>query len=292
MGLLEFLTVTLIGLFAGLVGGMLGVGGSIVMIPALTESLGPNQHLYQAAAMIVNLFVVVPAVIRHRRVGAIDSRSVLAMLPMAAVAVVVGVLVSESGVFLNEGEVYLRGLFALFLLTSAAVELYRLRRRNADRDADDTAKRSAHTRGPSLTLQGAVAIPVGLVAGLLGVGGGVLAVPLQRRLLGLPIRTAIANSATIIIATSLIGAIAKNYSLIVHRGGDYRSLILAATLAPLAIIGSWIGSHLTHRLPVRIVKTAFLVLLIVAGMRLAYKAATAIPHRTSAPTLGAIVSPT
>ncbi len=287
MGLLEFVTVTLIGLSAGLVGGMLGIGGSIIMIPALTEFLGPNQHLYQAAAMIVNFFVVVPAVIRHRRAGAIDLRSVMAMLPMAAVAVVIGVIVSERSIFQNEGEAYLRALFAAFVLTSAMIELYRLRRS----DSTNGANKSNSTRGPSLMIKGVVAIPVGLVAGLLGVGGGILAVPLQRRLLGLPIRTAIANSATIIIATSFIGAISKNYSLIVDRGSDYGSLMLAATLAPLAIVGSWIGSHFTHRLPTRIVKTAFLALLIIAGTRLAYKAATEMPHRSPTPTYGSHVSP-
>ncbi|MCH9003289.1 MAG: TSUP family transporter, partial [Planctomycetes bacterium] len=62
----------LIGLFTGVVGGLLGVGGSIVMIPAMTEVIGPDQHLYQAAAMIVNFFVVVPAVYQHRKAGAID----------------------------------------------------------------------------------------------------------------------------------------------------------------------------------------------------------------------------
>ena len=65
----ETVTLIIIGLFAGLLGGMLGVGGSIVILPALTEVLGPNQHTYQAAAMVVNFFVVMPAVWQHRRAG-------------------------------------------------------------------------------------------------------------------------------------------------------------------------------------------------------------------------------
>ena len=63
-----------VGLLAGVLGGLLGVGGSILMIPAMVflfaDRYGPEgQHLYQAAAMIVNLFVVLPAVDRHRRAG-------------------------------------------------------------------------------------------------------------------------------------------------------------------------------------------------------------------------------
>ena len=59
---LSLVALVVIGLLTGVVGGMLGVGGSIVLIPAMTEVLGPNQHLFQATAMIVNFFVVVPAV--------------------------------------------------------------------------------------------------------------------------------------------------------------------------------------------------------------------------------------
>ena len=66
----EMLILMAIGLCAGLLGGLLGIGGSVVMIPAMSVIFGPAQHLYQGAAMIVNFFVVIPAVIQHRRAGA------------------------------------------------------------------------------------------------------------------------------------------------------------------------------------------------------------------------------
>ena len=59
-----------IGLMAGTLGGLLGVGGSVIMIPALTAIFGPEQHLYQAAAMAVNVGVAVPAAWRHHGAGA------------------------------------------------------------------------------------------------------------------------------------------------------------------------------------------------------------------------------
>ena len=278
MDLLEFIALVVIGLFAGLVGGMLGVGGSIVMIPAMTEVLGPNQHLYQSAAMIVNFFVVVPAVYQHRRAGAIERATVLRIVPLAAVAVLLGVGISELGFFSGEGEAYLRGLFGLFLFGVAATDLYRLLR-GPGRAVGATGKpQNPNGSSPSPVTPmtwprvAAVALPTGLVAGLLGIGGGVLAVPLQRRLLHVPIRTAIANSATIIIATSSIGSVAKNYAYMVDHDYTMRSFLLAAILIPTAIIGSLQGSKLTHRLPLRTVKAAFLILLIIAAVRLTYKA--------------------
>ena len=274
MGTLQLVELVIIGLFAGACGGMRGVGGSIVMIPAMTEVLGPNQHLYQAAAMIVNFFVVVPAAWQHRRAKAIDTTIVVRMIPMAIIAVIVGVGLSELSCFSGEGEVYLRRLFGSFLLLVVGMELYS---RKGGRDGE-TEGRSGVAKWGSIAL---VAIPTGLVAGLLGVGGGILAVPLQRRVLGVPIRTAIANSATLIIAISFIGAIVKNYALIRHgalggnlvlpapeQGYAWHSFALAAVLIPMAILGSIMGSRLTHRLPLRLVKTTFLLLMIVAGLRL------------------------
>ncbi|MFQ5495381.1 MAG: TSUP family transporter, partial [Phycisphaerae bacterium] len=122
LGTLALVRLVMIGLSAGLVGGMLGVGGSVVTIPAMTMLLGPDQHLYQAAAMIVNFFVVVPAVYQHRRARAIHPATVLRLMPMAIVAVLAGVAVSEMAVFSGAGESHLRKVFGLFLLAVASYD--------------------------------------------------------------------------------------------------------------------------------------------------------------------------
>ncbi|NUQ45948.1 MAG: sulfite exporter TauE/SafE family protein, partial [Phycisphaerae bacterium] len=73
-----------LGLMAGWVGGLIGVGGSIVMIPGLSLWFGGGAlHLHQAAAMLVNFFVVAPAVLQHRRAGAIAPRVVRWTIPGA-----------------------------------------------------------------------------------------------------------------------------------------------------------------------------------------------------------------
>lgn len=280
--LIDIVLLVLIGLFGGLVGGMLGIGGSIIMIPAMTELLGPNQHLYQAAAMIVNFFVVVPAVYQHRRASAIDFRTVARLVPLAILAALAGVAVSELPMFRGSGETYLRATFGTFLIIAAAVDLFRMARaktRKTMSELDDSPA-SLDRRHVTWRLSAYVAIPTGLIAGMLGVGGGLLAVPLQCRFLRIPLRQAIANSAALIIPTSLLGATAKNLALMDRHVDGTSPFILAAILIPMAVLGSFVGSRWTHIAPVRMIRTAFWVLLMVAGTKLIYTAASSL--RTSA----------
>jgi uncharacterized membrane protein YfcA len=113
----------------------------------------------------------------------------------------------------------------------------------------------------------AVGLPMGLLAGLLGVGGGVLAVPGQQLALRMPLRSAIGTSAATILCISWLGAILKNARL--GENGDWHtSLLLAAMLTPTAIIGSFIGGHLTHRLPLKLVRGAFVAFLVASAYKI------------------------
>ena len=281
-----------VGILVGLAGGMFGIGGGIVLIPALTELIGPDQHRYQAAAMIVNACVGVSAVVQHRRAKAIDSTAVMRFLPIAGVAAVAGVGISEMSVFAGGGEAYLRGIFGLFLFFCGVVEAYRLLKKN---EPVDPAARSQAPARVTWSMAALVAIPTGVVAGLLGVGGGIVAVPLQRRFLRIPMRIAIANSAVIVIATSFIGAIVKNCAYAAENEGATAPILLAAIVVPTAIIGSMVGSRLTHRIPLRALKGLFVVLLLIAAVRFTYGALNSSPNAesletASARTTGAVIS--
>ncbi|MHC4064582.1 MAG: TSUP family transporter [Planctomycetota bacterium] len=266
---MDHLYLALIGLLAGLSGGLLGIGGSIVMIPGMNVLFGDHQHLHQAAAMIVNFFVVVPAAYQHARARAIVWPVVRGMAPAAVATVVVGVALSETSLFAGRNEVYLAGLFGLFMASVGFADLLRLVR-GGRADAVQNAPEVPSWRSALL-----VGIPTGLVAGLLGVGGGIMMVPLQRRILRIPLRMAIANSATTIIPLSLVGACIKNYAVI-SDGVDpwWKSLGLAAVLIPTAMCAAFAGGKLTHTLPLRHIRIAFILLLFAVAVRMCYPAAS------------------
>ena len=243
-----------VGLTAGVLGGLLGIGGSIVMIPALTLILGKDQQLAQASAMIVNVFVAAPAVLRHRAAKAIPWSMALRMLPAALVMIIVGVVASN-----HIPSDWLQRVFGVFLLYVIWANLKKLRA--AQNDAVPSEIRTTWPRG---TVVGSV---MGFSAGLLGIGGGVITVPLLQRVAHLPLRRCIACSATAMCLTAPIGATRKNLALDDLGLSASDSVTIALCLAPTAIIGGLIGATLTHRLPVRQVRIALIVLLSVASVK-------------------------
>ncbi len=267
------ISLVLLGVIAGILGGMLGVGGSVVMIPGLAilfsfdRTPEPNQHLFQAAAMIVNVVVSVPATLRHRKAGALVGDALVWMLPAALVFVVIGVWVSNLPIFEGaDGGRWLGRILAVFMVYVIAANIQKLRNTSPALSMDN--RQVTPARGSAV---GAV---MGTIAGLLGVGGGAIAVPLQQLLLKLPLRSCIGNSSAIICISATIGAIYKNATLAQHVSGsspvDWRmSLVIAGMLAPTAWAGARLGASLTHSLPLRQVRLAFIVLMAVAAWKMA-----------------------
>ena len=265
-----------IGLGAGLFGGMLGIGGSLIMIPGMVILFGTgrkdpsfNQHLYQAAAMIVNLCVAIPATYRHHQHKAINYRVLRPMIPAAMFMILIGVWVSNLPVFAADasghgGPVLLGRLLALFMLYVIFQNIRRLKQPNQSEAA--LPERQQRITAPRASAAGAT---TGLIAGLLGIGGGAVAVPLQQVLMRLDLRNCIANSAALICLTAGFGALYKNLTLAQHGLAVTDSLTLAAALAPTAIAGGFLGGRLTHTVPKRGLRIAFIGLLIAAAIKLA-----------------------
>ncbi|UCD75428.1 MAG: sulfite exporter TauE/SafE family protein [Phycisphaerales bacterium] len=255
----ELISLLVLGLAAGILGGMLGIGGSIVMIPVLTLLLGKNQQLSQAAAMIVNVFVAAPAVIRHHRARAVRWDVWKRMIPLGFVFIVLGVEASNR--ISHKGLELLFGAFLIYVIIVNIRKLY-----DGDKSESDESSRTGWAASSG------VGAAMGFVAGLLGVGGGIVAVPLLQRICRLPLRQCIATSAAVMCITSIIGAARKNMVLeqLAENGESLGlqvtdSLIIAACLIPTAIIGGFIGAGLTHGLPLRWIRLAFILLMAAAS---------------------------
>ena len=260
---MEYLYLLLIGLVAGISSGLLGVGGSIVIIPCLAL-LFPQQpyHQHAAAAMIVNSFASFLAAWRHYRVGYVQIAVVARMLPAAVFGICLGVWLSNLQLFTEGHPEYLSRILAAFLIYVAVMNVRRLFR----------SFKPAHSASPKSPSPGAswlALVPglmMGIPAGLLGVGGGFIAVPAQQVVLGTKLRNAMANSSSLIIFSAAVGAVYKNWTLSSVAGATVsQSLWIAALLIPSAVVGSYLGALLMHVSPIHLIRTAFICYLLWAG---------------------------
>lgn len=241
-----------IGLASGLLGGLLGFGGSILMIPLLVAAMGRDQHAAQAAAMVVNAAIAIPSAWRHHRAGAVPWTMMRPMILAGIAAILLGVLAGN-----HVPGTILRRAFALFLFWVIVSDVVHVLRRRKRRHVPARPARGPADGGRAAVVGGGV----GFAAGLLGIGGGPIAVPLVQRLCRRSLREAIAASATFMCLTSLVGSIVKVSTLGEVGLAPHDALVDSAAIAPTAILGAWLGAGLTHRLPVRAVRAVFLLVL-------------------------------
>ena len=280
---LTFSTFMLIGLAAGMAGGLLGIGGSAIFIPAASLVITPDQQIYQAAAMILNVFVAASATLKHWRSRAIDFAIVRTMVPFAVVAVIVGVYVSNH----VDGSTLARG-FGAMLIALGFFELGSLATRYVTKRGN-----AARTTGPATTelrspVKGrgpyrVVGAAMGGLGGLLGIGGGIVGVPLLRFVARQPLRGSIAAAAAVTLPLAAVGAIYKNLALPHLPGEDASSsieaILIASAIVPTAIVGSWFGAAMVQRLPIDAIRIAFAILLLFAGLRMTTREIPPEAHR-------------
>ncbi len=267
---MDWLIQAFIGFAAGVLGGLLGIGGSLLIIPGLILYLshtpqgygGSHQHLIQAAAMICNVFVAAPSVVSHFRAKAVMPQVLTRLVPSALAGIILGVFLTNTQLFAREKGVYLALGLAGFLAYEVLTNLWRLLGGGEIGESDGDQAAGDKFYAASVVLVGLV---VGVSGGLLGIGGGALSVPLQQLVLRIPLRRAIANSAVTIVFVSTFGAAYKNLTLPAHGFTLSDSLRLAVMLIPTAIVGSYFGGQLTHLLPRRLLRLTFICFLSVVA---------------------------
>lgn len=259
LSLLEIVELLLVGLAAGVLGGLLGIGGSIVMLPALVILFGGRewggQHLWQASAMLVNVVIAFPSARKHARSGAFRRGMFVRVVPATLVMIVVGVLVSE-GLSGSRLQQVLAGFMGYVSVMTAWKVLRGLP------DHEESESRVTWVRG---SVVGGV---MGFLAGLLGIGGAIIATPLMQVFCRAPLRNAIAVSAMVMCVTSPVGAGLKVAGVTQHGHAWWAPWAIFACLAPSAVVGSVAGASLSHRLPLRGLRLVFSVVLGLAAVRM------------------------
>lgn len=264
--------VFVVGLLAGLLSGLVGVGGGVLMVPFLYFFFGrpgwsgvaPPHEVATVAAHATSLFVILPTSIRgawaYQRRGLVEWRAVW---PIGTAAAVAAVLASRFAVQVDPR--WLRLIFAGFLLLNAVHVL--------------RPQRQAHEGMPerhprlSVPITMGVGTAVGVFSALLGVGGGIVSIPLLMHVVRMDLRRVAATSLAIITLTSLGGATA--YMLVAPdapvRPGlsiGYVDLAVAGVLTAGTLLSVRWGAEMNRRLNPRHLSMVFAALFAVLALRL------------------------
>jgi uncharacterized membrane protein YfcA len=122
---MTLVVVALVGLAAGLLAGLFGVGGGILFVPTLALGLGLTQLHAEASSLLAILPTALAGTWRQQRYGNVDLRA-------AAVVGIASILGVEGGVLVAEAlpESVLRRLFGVLLIATAGQIVWRSRRRS------------------------------------------------------------------------------------------------------------------------------------------------------------------
>jgi len=237
----------LIGAVAGVLSGLFGVGGGIVMTPGIQILLGTSPIVALATPLPVILPTALTGAITYTRAKEVDLRAAGWMSASGLSGAAAGAALTEVV------EPHLLLVATAVLLGWQAVGILRKRSRPP---AEGRAAR------PMAFL--AVGLAAGLVSGLLGIGGGLVMVPLLTGWLGMPLKRALGTSLAAIVALVVPGAI-------VHATlGNIDWAICLAVVAG-AVPGASVGSRLalgTRERTLRALVGSFLILVAVGyGIR-------------------------
>lgn len=238
-----------VGICGGVLSGVVGVGGGIVFVPGLVYVLGWDIKEAVAASLVIVVFSSLSGTIRNQRSGdPTDWRTAMVLAAAVAPSTLIGVYVSTVST-----ETAVRIVFASVLLALA----YPTARGRPDLD---------ETKRIPLVVVFAAGVLIGALSGLVGVGGGVVMVPLMVLGMGLKTKRAVSTSLAVVLFAGLVGA--TGYLI-----AGFDNLLALPPLIVGSMIGAWFGVRVRDAMPDTTVRRLFAVFMVAVALHLLAEAA-------------------
>lgn len=283
----EFFPVFLAAVLAGFLGALLGIGGGVIIVTAFTLYFHLPIHVAIAASLVSVIATSIAGALRYVKQRIADVRLGMFLEIATTTGALAGAFI---GVLLSAYVLSL--IFGAFLLYEAANSLLSGNKKEGDvgsssgkaddpngiavnpNSSDKLLKQGVYydkalgtniRYTPVRPVSGALVVSLaGLAAGLLGIGGGVINVAAMNSIMKVPVKVSIATSQFMIAVTAATGALVYFIA-----GGIDVYVVAPAALG--TVLGSTIGSLLMNKLPTRVIKTVFQVLLLYLGYQMIAK---------------------
>ena len=247
--------IIIIGFTAGMLSGLLGIGGGIILVPAMVYLLGMSQHRAHGTSLAVISLIALASSILYGKSGNVDWTIAIVL----AVGGVMGALVGAR-LCSRTGAPQLRKFFGLLMAVVAVSMLF---------DAADALFAGGRFQLPALALPTigfwgillvlGIGVATGILSGLLGVGGGVIMIPAMILLLGLSQKLAQGISLAVIVPVSISG------TLIHFKQGNIRFDVWK-WLTIGGVLGGVVGVHVAIGLDDMILRGIFGILFLVVAI--------------------------
>jgi uncharacterized membrane protein YfcA len=272
LDLLSSILLALLGVFSGFLGGLLGIGGGIIVVPILVLIFGLQAQQAVGTSLVMIIFTALSASFAYQRQKRVDWKVGL----MAGLVTVPGAAIGAytTSFFSSNTLTIVFGIF-LFLIAASMFK------RSFSRE--NQQKKKTQTQGGSKSgqliwrrkiidafgtvfeydadmLSGlALLFFGGFVSGFFGIGGGLIVVPVLMSIVGLPIHLAVATSMLIMIFTSISGV--ATHVMLGHVLLEY-----AAPLVVGIVVGAQVGARTAKRLRSASLERIFAVVVFVIGV--------------------------
>ncbi|WP_461535472.1 sulfite exporter TauE/SafE family protein [Spongorhabdus nitratireducens] len=257
-----FIALAATGVLAGILAGLLGVGGGIVIVPVLFflfQGFGVSSESAMLIATATSLATIIPTSVSsirsHNQKGNVDFN----LLRRWAAFILVGVLTGSWLVTRVDGTL-LTVLFGVIATLSALNMLLR------------TGKSALFQKLPGTIGQTVMGTSIGFFSSMVGIGGGTISVPLLT-LYNYPAHKAVGTAAAIGLIISLPGALTMLTLGETPAGAPVGTLGLVnligfVCIVPLTVLFAPVGASLAAKLDAAKLKKVFAVVLLLTGLRM------------------------
>lgn len=253
---MAFFFLLLLGVTVGMIGALMGIGGGLIVVPVFLYLLGFSVSHTVGTAMVIVFFNALSATIAYYR----QRRIVVSAAWRFGLATIPGAILGgwASSFFSGIG---FQVAFGAFLLL-AAINMYR---KNSSTDQEKGEILSGPPSGNSSKERmrwGTLAsVFVGFFSSVMGIGGGIIHVPLMSQVLRYPIHFAVGTSSCILLISSAAG-------LLTHGVMGHVLWMEAISTGAGALLGAQFGAGLARKIAPHTLRMAFAVLVFCMGLKI------------------------
>lgn len=234
----------------------LGLGGGLLYVPILLSLTAYPKEVVVPISLTFTIATSLSATLNHQRKGLVDFDLALILLSGALLGAIIGVLFN-----LNVAPEIFYAVFITVVLIMASKMLKDWAKRVRDEDVDDESKLT----GPRKALCSTGTLASGFTSGSLGIGGGLVNVPLMEYVLGRGARRAIGTSSLMIVFTGAFGF----FTYLLIGTPEPIDLNLIFLLWPIVFVGAFIGSRWgLEKLKSRAVALIFIFVIFLAAAKM------------------------